>query len=229
VTPYYEDESVTIYHGDCRDIAPTLTWDSVVTDPPWGNNTRTNAQRFTRETSPWFSVVDTSKVVAHRPVHGDTERFDPTPWVDRPAILWGANHFADRLPVSGGWLVWDKCKGLEPAAVAAWPLGEGELAWTNVTGAVRVFRNLWRGLLRQAEKGEFYHPAQKPVALMSWCLGWIKSPGVVLDPYMGSGSTLRAVKDEQLIRGVRAIGIEIEERYCEIAAKRMGQEVLALS
>jgi site-specific DNA-methyltransferase (adenine-specific) len=87
---------------------------------------------------------------------------------------------------------------------------------------------LWRGLcVRGAENAQAkLHPTQKPVALMAWCIGQAKVPtaSTVLDPYMGSGTTLRAAKD----LGRKAIGIEIEERYCEIAAKRMAQEVLAL-
>jgi DNA modification methylase len=68
------------------------------------------------------------------------------------------------------------------------------------------------------------HPTQKPLELMSWCLSFYKDAETILDPFMGSGTTLRAAKD----LGRKAIGIEIEEKYCEIAAKRMAQEVLAL-
>lgn len=223
MTPYYDEDGIVIVHGDCREIAPALEFSVVVSDPPWGSNTATNSQRFTRKGSPYWSCIDTSKVTAKDPVVGDKDPFDPSPWLSRPCILWGANHFASRLPDSGGWLVWDKRKGAETLAESGWPLGEAELAWTNVIGAPRVFRNLWSGLLRSSEKGEFYHPTQKPVSLMSWCLSFCPD-GIVLDPYMGSGSTLRAAKD----LGRRAIGIEIEERYCEIAAKRLAQSALTL-
>lgn len=219
--PYYEHGGIIIYHGDCREIAPGLEYGAVVSDPPWGSDTACNAQRFTRAASPWWDNVDSSKVHAHKQIHGDAEPFDPAPWIDRPAILWGANHFEQALPPSGGWLIWDKRVGAEDMAEKGWPLGEAELAWTNVLGATRVYRNLWSGLLRSAEKGEFYHPTQKPRGLMAWCLGFAPA-GRVLDPFMGSGSTLRAAKDLQR----EAIGIEIEERYCEIAARRLAQEVL---
>jgi DNA modification methylase len=224
VKPYYSDAYVTLYHGDCREVLPSLAFDAVLTDPPYGIDYDTNSQRFTRRASPWWHNVDSSLVSNKPRVSGDRKPFDPAPLIHVPAVLWGANHYADRLPTSGGWLVWDKRLGAEDMAEKGWPLSEAELAWTNVRGSIRVYRNLWAGLLRSAEKGEHYHPTQKPLDLMRWCLGFLPE-GVVCDPYVGSGTTLRAAKD----LGRKAIGIEIEERYCEIAARRMAQEVLALA
>lgn len=222
--PYYEDASVTVYHGDCRELLPTLEYAVVVSDPPWGSETATNAQRFTRAASPWWKNVDTSKIVAHKRIEGDREEFDPRPFIDRPAILWGANHFTRHLPHSGGWLIWDKRQGAEDMAEKGWPLGEAELAWTNVRGSTRVFRNLWSGLLRSTEKGEFYHPTQKPLALMKWCLQFVPD-GVVLDPYAGSGTTGVAAKHI----GRRAILVEVEEQYCERIVARLSQQVMDLA
>lgn len=225
--PYFQDDAVTIYHGDARELLLLMPKvDLVLTDPPYGIDVATNAQRFTRKSSPWWANVDNSKVVAHAKVTGDTEPFDPRPWLEigTQHIFWGANNYAERLPASNGWLVWDKRKGIEQMAEKGWPLGEGELAWTDVTGGVRFHRELWSGLLRSNEKGEHYHPTQKSLSLMKWCIEMSKVPAgaTVLDPFMGSGTTLRAAKD----LGRKAIGIEIEEKYCEIAAKRMAQGVL---
>ena len=84
-----------------------------------------------------------------------------------------------------------------------------------------MFRYLWAGLLRAAEKGEFHHPTQKPISLMEWCVQFAPD-GTVLDPFMGAGSTLLGAR----LAGRRAIGIELDERYCEIAANRLAQGVL---
>lgn len=99
---------------------------------------------------------------------------------------------------------------------------DAELAWTNYGTAVRLKRHLWNGMLRKGRERRD-HPTQKPLEVMSWAI--LKCPGepkLILDPFMGVGTTLRAAKD----LGRQAIGIEREERYCEIAVKRMAQEVL---
>ena len=101
---------------------------------------------------------------------------------------------------------------------------DAELAWSNCVKGVRVFRHEWNGFNRFSEKREHYHPAQKPVALMRWCIQKAGMPAVICDPYMGGGPIPRASKD----LGLSCIGIDIEERYCEIAAKRLAQEVMAL-
>lgn len=211
--PYYDHAGITIYHGDCREILPTLAFDVVCTDPPYGINLPTN-----------FRSRGRGKLAACRdyaPVHGDAEPFDPA-WLlalGKPTILWGANHYASRLPDSGGWLVWDKERPAELDQATA------ELAWTNFVKGVRVFRHLWNGMLR-ASNDALIHPTQKPEALHKWCasLRWFPG-GTLADPYMGSASLLRAAKD----LGRSAIGVEIEERYCELAAKRLGQEVMNFS
>ena len=94
------------------------------------------------------------------------------------------------------------------------------MAWTNLDRPTRVFRF---AQCEQANEGPKSHPTQKPLNLMLWCLKWVTAQ-TILDPFMGSGTTLVAAKNI----GRKAIGIEIEERYCEIAAQRLSQEVLPL-
>lgn len=212
MTPYYEENGITIYHGDCREILPCLKADCLVSDPPYGVNHPTNYQ--TRGRANLAACTD------YVPVYADDGDFDPRwlfrDYLSKPMVLWGANHYASLLVNSSGWLVWDKERpdDLDQATC--------ELAWTNCVKGVRRFRYLWHGMMRAGDEA-LVHPTQKPVALMKWVLSlkWVQGE-TVIDPYMGSGSTLRAAKD--LNR--KAIGIEIEEQYCEIAANKLRQEVL---
>ena len=206
--PYYRDDAVTLYHGDCREILPLLAPDVLVTDPPYGIAYRT-APSPRRPKSGWT-------------VEGDADPFDPTHLMRfQRAVIFGANHFAHRLPPSPGWIVWDKREGMPSNDQS-----DAELAWTNTLGSVRIVRVLWNGggsLLAENGPARAIHPTQKPLRLMRGVLQIVSAEGeTVLDPYAGTGTTLRAAKD----LGRRAIGIEIEERYCEIAASRLGQEVL---
>jgi DNA modification methylase len=123
------------------------------------------------------------------------------------SIVWGGNYFP--LPPSRGWLVWDK-------VVRKFTSGHCELAWTNLNQPVRAF-NLANGEL--ATEGKV-HPTQKPIRLMQWCIPMTN--GTIADPFAGSGSTLIAARN----LGRKAIGVELEERYCELVAKRLDQMCL---
>ncbi len=210
--PYYEHAGITIFHGDCREIVPSLPFDGIViTDPPYGIAHPTNYKGRGRS--------NLALCKDYAPVRGDESEFDPT-WllsIGKARIIWGGNWFANALPNQGGWLVWDKERpeDLDQATC--------ELAWTDCVKGVRRFRHLWHGMLR-ASNDTLVHPTQKPEALIRWCLSlrWTREFATVLDPYMGSGSTLRAAKD----LGRRATGVELEEKYCELVARRLSQEVL---
>jgi len=213
-TPYYSHAGITIYCGDCRDILPHVTADVVVTDPPYGIGLDTRAR--------YHANSD------HLAIHGDDAAFDPSPILalGLPTILWGANHYCDKLPPTPGWLAWIKVifDGAFGTRTMDKRQAEMELAWTNCAPRPKSLRHLWDGVFRDSEHGTRFHPAQKPVAVLRWCLSFVPD-GTILDPFMGSGTTLVAAK--QL--GRKAIGIEIEERYCEIAVKRLAQEVLPLT
>jgi site-specific DNA-methyltransferase (adenine-specific) len=205
--------NIELILGDCLDVLRTLpdnSVDAVVTDPPYGIAHPCNyAGRKRGALAPCNDWPD---------VHGDDRPFDPTPILelDVPTVLWGANHYADKLPPSGGWLVWDKERpdDLDQATC--------ELAWTNCIKGVRRFRHLWNGMMRASEHGENYHPTQKPVALMRWVLQlkWMpRSGATVLDPFMGSGTTGVACVQT----GRNFIGIEIDPTYYAIAEKRIAE------
>lgn len=219
MTPYYDDgKGIVIYLGDCREILPSLPKvDLVLTDPPYGVNLNTNYAKASRG--------HLTEAHDYPAVHGDDQPFEPH-WLlslhFKNMVLWGANYYADKLPAQGQWLVWDKRDG-----IAYNDQADCELAWTRGTrGTVpRIFRHMWNGMLKDSERDQRrVHPTQKPVRLMNWCLEFYPNAKTIIDPYCGSGPTLIAAKD----LGRKCIGIEIEERYAEIAAKRLAQEVLAL-
>ena len=206
--PYYDDGmGIVIYHADARDLLPLLPKvDLVLTDPPYGIGYNHGARR-----AGVLLGFDGQMVL------GDSRPFNPQPFLGyQRLILWGANHYASRLPDSRGWLVWDKRVGIAPNDQS-----DCEMAWTNFLTTARLYSRYWNGGGIGEDR---WHPTQKPLVLMQWCLGLAPDAVTVLDPFMGSGTTLRAAKD----LGRKAIGIEIEERYCEIAAKRLSQEVMAL-
>jgi len=219
VTPYYQDDYVTLYHGDCREITEWRAADVVVTDPPYGVCERTD--RRSKGRGNIAASYDFPAVI------GDDAPFDPTHLLGFPVVvLFGANHFADKLPPTSSWLVWDKLDGLstDKRDVGFDDNADVELAWSNRGGPARLVRHRWKGMLKASEQSsKRCHPTQKPVALMKNVILWAAPvAGLIADPYAGSGSTLRAAKD----LGRKAIGIELDERYCEIAANRLGQEVL---
>lgn len=227
---YYQRAGITLYLGRCEEILPDLEApDLVLADPPYGvgiartKRARWRGGRGRREGTQRQLQGGAAASRDWPEVVGDRTPFDPTPYLVFPkVILWGANHYADRLPPRGCWLVWDKRCGTGTDFNA-----DCELAWTNLPGVARLYPHLWRGLCRDSEVGVGpLHPTQKPVALMAWCIERAAlAPGsLVLDPYAGSGPTLVAAK----AAGHRAIGVEVEERYCEVIARRLDQDVLPL-
>ncbi len=226
MTPYYADDFVTIYHGDCRELLPELGVGLILADPPYGVHERTdrgNAGRGSAKGNGYALIPARD----FPPIHGDDAPFDPSHLLLYPRLLlWGANHYADRLPPSPSWIVWDKTVRLPSKRDVGFnDNGDAELAWTNLGGPVRLIPHRWMGLIRDSEIERHLHPTQKPVAVMGALIRAFSKPDeLIIAPYLGSGPELVAAK----ALGHRAIGIEIEERYCEVAANRCRQEVLGL-
>lgn len=201
MTPYYEEAGITIYHGDCREILPTLgPVDLVLTDPPFGiGNFVQTTGNIRGERVTWNDAPpDNSIFVALR-------------GISKNRIIWGANYF--NCFEGAGALVWVKNQPMPD-------FSQAEIASTSWGSKVGLLNLTWTNYVNTKMTS---HPCERPVGLYVWCIKQTPGdPRTILDPFMGSGTTLRAAKD----LGRKAIGIEIEERYCEIAAKRLSQGVL---
>lgn len=268
LTPYYEDDAVTIYHGDSREVLPALgrTVGCVVTSPPYaeqraGQYASVSESEYPAFTAAWMEAVplaaDGSAIVNIRPhlVDGFLSPYVlrtrvallDAVWGECEELIWhktngGTGPFGSRYRPRRAWesLLWFSrtgapwvdvkangspvkrtlVRGKQGKGVGEYISGIGDQVAgdpTRCEDVVDVPCGRW------SNAGSEDHPAPFPGALASWCVNLIGRPGgTVLDPFAGSGTTLRAAKD----LGRKAIGIELDERYCEIAARRMGQEVL---
>ena len=195
--------AATLYLGDCRDVLPTIgAVDACITDPPYG--------------------IGRDGQTESSGAHGGRKGYEHKGWdVERPSpdtfaailaaspcvVIWGGNYFADLLPPTGKWLVWDKGQRINQS--------DGELAWTSLSGALRIkVLNRVELMLDGAE-----HPTQKPLRLMKWTLAQVGAAQTILDPFMGSGTT--GVAAVQM--GRKFIGIERDEGYFDIACRRIEQ------
>lgn len=213
---YYEEPGITLYCGDCREVLPLLRCPNttycleecdgrcetesaaIVTDPPYGHGEK------------WQGGTWGSAPMYKDAMRWDTHTFPASDLLSilaatKEAIVWGGNYYP--LPPSRCWLAWRKSSPLPT-------LADFELAWTSLDRPSKLWDE------DRNPDGKREHPTQKPLSLMSWCLSFVK--GDIIDPFSGSGTTLRAAKN----LGQRAIGIEIEPKYCEITVKRLRQEVL---
>jgi len=207
--PYFETKLGKLYHGDCLEIMPGLEpVDLVLTDPPYGltdwNNRgiNKNSPFDNSETQSWDKPISKETIlkIQKKSVH---------------QIIWGANHFLELLTNTKQFFIWNK-------QIRNMHFNDAELAWcSGFRNACRVY-DLHLSCNRNKQ-----HPTQKPKGLFVWCIQQASKAfevNVVLDPFIGSGTT--AVACEEL--GIRWIGIEKEEKYCEIAAKRIEQEASQL-
>ena len=203
---------VQLYLGDCLEILPTLeagSVDAVITDPPYGID---ESGRKNQTRSNLAPVRD----------YGDY-RWDaklPRRYIEallqtgQDQVIFGGNFYADWLPPSSSWIVWDKDNSGDFA--------DCELAWTSHKKAVRKFVWRWNGFIKEQPE-QRYHPTQKPLALMKWVIANYTSEGTtILDPFMGSGTTGVACVQT----GRNFIGIEIDPGYFEIAKRRIEEAQL---
>jgi len=212
---YYEDDLVQLWHGDCREVTAWLEADVLVTDPPYG--------------VAWKSgQFSNARVALEEEVANDRDSAARDEilamWGDRPALVFGSWRVPRPRGVNNR-LIWHKAANIPGHRTQPWFAADEEIyqIGTGFTGKpeqnVLVTHDRRDGA--HGEVATIGHPTPKPISLMGRLLA--KCPeGVVADPFAGAGATLLAAK--QL--GRRAIGVELEERYCEIAAKRLAQDTL---
>jgi len=218
VKPYYDDGQIQIFCGDCRDILPTLAADVIVTDPPYGMGFVTG-KRCSDDgwTSRWTG----------QQIEGDddTTARDTvlSQWTPKPALVFGTWKCPRPIGVRET-LVWDK--------VVSTGMGDLDIPWRPSWEEIYV---IGKGFVGSRDHGVLrfslptlhpdrrLHPTVKPIELLRYLISRCPE-GVILDPFMGSGTTLRAAKD----LGRRAIGIELSEAYCAVAVRRLQQQVLPL-
>ena len=192
-------------------------FDAVISDPPYGIN---------HQKGSWGSGPPNAR---DRPTRRNTQKivednvpFDPR-WLlslSANVALFGADHFAARLPETGRWLAWDKLAGK-----ASWDhFSDVEFIWHSKKGRSEICTHLWKGIVcwkTGEEHGRRYHPTQKPIRVMTWLWERCGKPARVLDPYMGVGSTGVAV----LRAGASFIGVEVVEEFFEVAVTRCRKEL----
>lgn len=176
--------------------------DAIVTDPPYGI-------AYKSPSGKGLTIRGNYDVIL-----GDEEPFDPNclfGWCET-IVAWGANHYADKLPTSACWLVWDKREG-----DAINNNSDCELAWVSKGGSARLFHHKWNGMIKASEKNEKrVHPTQKPVALSEWVFETVSAGNVILDLFGGSGSTMIACEKT----GRQARLMELDPKYCDVIVKR---------
>jgi DNA modification methylase len=212
--PYYDQEGITIYHADCRDILPHLEpVDLVLTDPPYGINYIANnpSVRKGLGVKP-VEIVNDKELIDLRFILS----------MNCDVVSFGANNYPEQLPHRGRWICWDKRVIENADKMLGSPF---ELAWRNINhGYDTMIRLMHGGVVSADRDGKRFHPTQKPVQLMVRIMQLYPKSDTILDPFMGSGTTLVAAQS----LGRRAVGIEIEQKYCDIAIRRLKQQPLPL-
>jgi DNA modification methylase len=177
--------------------------DCILTDPPYGISYKSPSGNGSTQRGD-YKIIE-----------GDNEVFNPDillKYSDN-IITWGANHYANKLENSAGWLVWDKRDG-----VAINLNSDCEMAWSNMINSARLFHHTWNGMIKASEKGDKrIHPTQKPIKLFEWCLDIVKAGKVVIDIFAGSGIIIPACQNTNRV----AIAVEKDFTYAAAILNRL--------
>lgn len=201
IEPYYSHAGITIYHGDCLEIMPHLEpVDLVLTDPPFGIGNFIQVTGNIRGKKVEWNDKPPKKIIFEILKNKSTNQ-----------IIWGANYF-NCFDENGGAIIWIKNQPMPDFSKA-------EIASCSFHKKTEIYEQTWTNFVNTKKTR---HPCERPIKLYKWCIEtYTHTDDLILDPFMGSGTTLVAAKE----LGRKAIGIEIEEKYCEIAVRRLSQEV----
>ena len=217
----HQKDSIEICNQDSLEVMaeiPDKYYDLCLTDPPYGIGI--DKMNYVNDPSGVAKNTD-YRGKADWDIRPGLEYFKEIFRISKNQIIFGGNYFADILPIKSCWIVWDK----KTADKYNNDFGDGELAWTSYDKPLKIYRWLYSGMLQQNAKvkDKRYHPAQKATGLIKRILqDFTKEGDLVIDPFLGSGTTTRACKD--LNR--KCLGIEISVEFYEIAIKRIAQGVL---
>ena len=220
----------TLLLGDCVAVMPLLgRFDAVVTDPPYGQSYRAPKPRTEAASRRGLNGNWVRKGARPSPdrVIGDDGPVDLSPLFAMAdhVLIWGVHRLSSNLP-SGQWLFWDKRVDLPPI-----DQGDGEAAWVNREGPIRIIRHKWSGLIIEPGTEESrrvpgtsaaqarLHPTQKPIRVMRWSIEQFPTAKTILDPFLGSGTTLVACQR----MGRAGTGIELDPDYFDIACRRVDE------
>jgi site-specific DNA-methyltransferase (adenine-specific) len=208
VSIYYQDELVTLYHGDCLELTDWVNADVLVTDPPYGMAYKSGRNKNLRA------------IAGDNNLNIRDECLNL--WGSKPALVFGTWK-QPRPAQTRQLIVWDKRGGVGFS-------GDLNMPWADVTEEIYVLGHGWSGTRRAAiysiptlpSMNRPDHPTPKPVGLMEELLDYCQPDAVIADPFAGSGATLIAARN----RGRKVTGVEIDEQYCELIATRLQQHTL---
>ena len=232
--PVIIDGWCTLYHADNAEIVDVLRGhepDAVITDPPYGlglKNVGLNSSQKSRPVVDYRTGVKREWENSHAfargypSIAGDDVGATLAAWLEFPQVLvWGADHLRSQLPTNGRFLAWDKLAGLE-----SWDsFSDVEFAWHSRFGKAGIISHRSKGVVSVKageENGKRYHPMQKPIRVMEWCIEQcrLERGATILDPYMGSGTTAIAA----FKRGMQFVGVEIDRRWFDVAVERIKRQ-----
>jgi len=210
--PYYEEDGITIYNADCRIMMQALRPSWIITDPPYGiNYDGSGYKKWSGQKQTWDKIKNDDGCY-------DLEFLFKA---EGNKVVFGADNFINFITSKGSWIIWDKRVNDKNDKMFGNPI---EMAWNSLEGLHKIYRIQHGGVVNAdsiyGNNEKRVHPTQKPVRLFYKVIeDFTEQNDFILDPFMGSGTTLIAARK----LGRKATGIEINKKYCDIAIRRLSQ------